>query len=96
MFLPREAVFQAQVGGDGTEGRNRVSWWHSKPFVVAPDEGLKDGMSLFQGGSTCQAQLKDQPLLEGLEGSFDATFGLRGMGGDVLNTQLVQDTADLG
>ncbi len=78
-------MLQAQVGGDGAESGNRISGLHGELFVIAHDKVFKDGISLIEGSSTCQAQLKNEPFLEGLEGTFDAAFSLRGTGGDMLN-----------
>jgi len=95
-FFPAKGMFQAQVRRDRAESRYRVSRRFSEFFVIAEDELFEDLVGLFEVFGLCEAQLDYKPLLEGLEGAFDAPFSLRGMGGDMLDAQLIQDTSDLG
>ena len=46
-------------------------------------------------GDADQRQLLDQPVLQGAEGTLRATPGLRRVGGDVLDAELVQGAPDL-
>ena len=47
-------------------------------------------------GDTAQAQFFDQAILQGLVGTFDAAFGLGGVGTDQLNVQFIQGAGELG
>jgi len=52
---------------------------------------FQEGVGLLQGGQALQAQLLDQPVLDGLKQPLDAPLGLRRLSADGLNAQLAQD-----
>lgn len=95
-LLPAEDVIEPDVGGDRAEGVLGLGGGHGELGVVAGDEVLQGSVGLLQRRGTGEAEFEDQALLEGAEGPLDAAFGLRGVGPDVLDAELTQDTADLG
>ena len=54
------------------------------------------GIGAVDVGNTQQAQFLDQAVLEGLVGAFDAPLGLRGVGANDLDVQLMHRSSELG
>jgi hypothetical protein len=51
---------------------------------------------LLQSGSLGQAEFADQTVLAGAPKTFDASLGLRGIGGDLLNAEFFESASEMG
>ena len=72
-----------------------MSWLDPKALIEAWQEVPQDLVCLVDGGGTSQSKLGDQAVLEGAPGALDAALGLRSVGEDEADAQLLQCPAEL-
>ena len=65
-------------------------------LVVGDAESGQYGVGLLQGGGVDQAEFANQAVLTGAPDAFDAALGLGGVGGDLLDAELVESASELG
>ena len=68
------------VGGGAREARGEVG-----------QERGQEGVGRGHRADVAQAQFADEAILQGLPEAFDAALGLRGVGGDVADAEVVED-----
>ena len=81
---------QGAVGVVAAAGRDR------KAAVEVFAKLGQIGIGGFHVGDAPQAQFLDQPVLQGLVGPFDASFGLRRVGTEDLDVQFLHGPPELG
>jgi hypothetical protein len=92
----REAADRVEVGGSSAPRGGRIRGASGEACVVAGHKSGEHAGRVGKGAGVRQAELDHETILEGAEEPFDPTFGLRGMGADPLNAQLVKRASDLG
>lgn len=81
---------------EGFVGVCGVSWFDGATVVMVRDVDVaKEDVGLFHGGDSGQTELFDQTVLVGTEVSFHATLGLRGVGADDLDVEVVHGACEL-
>ena len=65
--LDADGLSEGQLRGYWPVGRLGLLRLHGEPVVEPRQEVLEDFVGLIHGGSASQAQLGDQPLLEGAD-----------------------------
>ena len=82
--------------GDGDEGRSSLRRGEGEAGVVAGDELCrKPGIGGFDTCDVGQSEFGHEAILEGSEGSLDASLGLRTVRGDRFDPQFLQDPSDV-
>ena len=87
--LDREDPAKDTHGGRGTV---KVCWVLGYPLetpVVFGEESLQDMIGLLQGLGALESEFFDKAILKGPEEPFDPSLGLRGVGMDDPDTQLL-------
>src|SRR5437667_337000 len=64
--------------------------------IEVGEERRQEGGGGLERPDPAQAQLADETILQRLPEAFDAAFGLRGVGGDVANAEVLEDAAEVG
>src|ERR1700693_4657203 len=67
----------------------------SEAAVVVRDEALQHGVGGVDVGSLSQAKFTGQAVLQHAPEAFDAAFGLRALGGDESDAELLESPAEL-
>lgn len=89
-------VVESELRREGPIGRPRLRGRAREARIVARQEALEDGVRLGEGAGPGEAEFTDEAVLEGAPEPLDATFSLRGVGGDPGDAQRTQSAADLG
>lgn len=76
-------------GEDGTISGARLGSRLAEVLVEGWQKGRQDGIGLGGIAGTSAAQGLDQAVLKGLEEAFDPSLGLRRVGGDEADAQLI-------
>jgi hypothetical protein len=84
-----EAARQAAKVGSGVGGGT------CEALVVIGAEASEHGVGLVDGGGLSQAKFADQTVLAGAPGALDAALGLRRVGGNLLDAELVESASEL-
>ncbi len=81
---------------DFGEGAFSVQWGHAEPFVVVGDViFLQPTVGILHVRDPVELELGDQAILHGPEVALDPALGLWGQGANGLDTQLMQDPANV-
>jgi hypothetical protein len=91
-----EAAGEVEAARQGAEVVRGIGSGTGEAQVVVDAEEGEHGVGLWQRGSTGEAEFADQPVLASAPGTFDAAFGLGRVGGDLLDAEFLQGTAELG
>jgi len=67
----------------------------SEALIVATDEIRQELVGLFDSRDSGEAQFEGKAVLEGLPQAFDASFGLRGAGVDMVDAELLESSSEL-
>src|SRR5450432_1276525 len=84
-----EAARQAAEVGSGVGGGT------GEALVVVGTEAGEHGVGFGQSGGLSQAKFADQTVLTSAPGALDAALGLRRVGGDLLDAELVEGASQL-
>jgi hypothetical protein len=95
LMLEGEDLFRLQIGRPGTVGGAGVSCRESEAGVEGGQVGPEDAIGFLQGSSLSFAQFLDQSILKGAKESFHTSLGLRGVGGEGFDSQLMHQAAEL-
>ena len=68
----------------------------SEALVVIGAEAIQHGLSVRQSGGAGEPEFADQTVLAGAPGAFDTALGLRRIGGDLLDAELIESASELG
>ena len=90
-----EAADVVEVFGSGTPSLFRFARRTTEAAVVVGQKAAQDLVGGVQIGGTGQTQLAGEAILKGAPETFDAAFGLRTLGGDVGDAELLQSAAEL-
>src|SRR2546430_1474507 len=87
-------------GVEGTRGAPPEGRWVGGGAREAPvevgDEGRQIGVGGLEGRDPSEPQFADEAVLQGLPQPLDAALGLRGVGLDVADPELLQDAPEVG
>lgn len=87
---------QIQVTRDRTKRGGAIRRGAREALIVAGDVGGQKGVRSGEVADAREAELTDQPILEGSAEALDAAFRLRRRGGDPLDAEFGKRPADLG
>ena len=96
LIMQCETAGQIETTGQRAEVAGGLGGGTGEALVVVGAELLKHGVGLGQSGRPSEAKFADQAVLAGAPGALDAALGLRGVGGDLLDAELVESTSQLG
>ena len=85
-----------EIAGRPAPGGHGLGRGLGEAAVVVGEIGGQEGLGRGQGLDPVEAQLGDEPILEGRPEPFDAALGLGGVRGDVADAEVPQDLAELG
>jgi hypothetical protein len=85
-----------EIARRAAPGGGRVGGRLGKAAVVVGEIGLQERVGRGHGRDRVEAQLRDEPILEGGPEPLDAALGLGRVRGDVADAQVPQDLAELG
>src|SRR5678809_982635 len=91
-----EAASEIEAARQGAEVAHGFGGGARETLVVVEAESGQYGVGLLQGGGVDEAEFADQAVLTGAPDAFDAALGLRGVGGDLLDAELVESADKLG
>jgi hypothetical protein len=91
-----KATDAVQIFGSGTPSFFRLARGASKATVVVRQEVAQDLIGGAQIVSTGQTQLAGEAILKGAPEAFDAALGLRTVGCDVGDAELLESATELG
>src|SRR5678810_969037 len=91
-----EAASEIEAARQGAEVAHRFGGGARETLVVVEAEPGQDRVGLLQGGGVDEAEFADQAVLTGAPDAFDAALGLGGVGGDLLDAELVESASELG
>src|ERR1700674_3144905 len=94
--LVMKAADAIQILRSGTPGFFRLAGRTAEAPVVVGQEAAEDFVGRFHFGCTGEAEFAGEAILKGAPQAFDAALGLRGLGGDVGDAELLQSAAELG
>ncbi len=83
------------MGGEGTMHVFLISWWLAETSVEISNEFRNVVVSSFYRVDTAKPQFFDQSILQGLVRTFNSTLGLRGIGADDIDVQLIKRASEL-
>jgi hypothetical protein len=73
----------------------RIAWWLAEPGIEILDKRRCIEVCRFDRIDIAQPQFLHQPILQGLVSTFNAAFGLRGVGADNVDVQLIERPTEL-
>ena len=91
-----EAAGEIEARGEGSEVALSLASGDGEALIVV---GAEAGEDLVGGGEIAgvrEAEFADQAVLAGAPGALDAAFGLRRVGGDLLDAEFFQSPAQMG
>ena len=91
-----EATGQIEGVWQRAKVRNRFRRENGEAAFEVGQESFEHMIGVLQSAGVSQAEFADEAVLEGAPETFDAAFGLRGVGGDLLDAELFQGTSDVG
>ena len=94
--LVHPAADAVQIAGCGPPGGFGIARRTSEAAVVVGQESPQDLVGGVQIAGTGQTQFADQTILEDAPEAFDAALGLRTVGSDVGDAELLEGAAELG
>jgi len=95
LVVQAQATSQIETAGQGAKIASGVGGRTGEALVVIGAELVEHSIGLRQGGGLSQAKFTDQTILAGAPGAFDAALGLGRVGGDLLDTELVESPPEL-
>ena len=93
--LVMKAADAVQIFGSGTPSLFRLARGATEAAVVVGQEAAQDLVGGVQIVGTGQTQFAGEAILKGAPEAFDAALGLRTVGGDVGDAELLQSAAEL-
>jgi len=91
-----EATYPIQVLGSGTPCFFSFAWCATEAPVVIRKESAEDFVGRFQIANPGQPQFAGEAILKGAPEAFDAAFGLRRVGSNVGDAELLESATELG
>jgi hypothetical protein len=91
-----EAADAVQVCWSRSPGFLRIARSAGEATIVISDESGQELIGGVEIGGSGEAEFAGEAVLQSAPESLDAAFGLRALGGDVSDTELLEGTAELG
>src|SRR5437879_6651391 len=84
-----------ELAGRPPPDAGRVGRGPGEAAVEVGEEGGQVGIGRLEGGDPAEAQLADEAVLQGLPQTLDAALGLRGVGLDIADAELLQEAPEV-
>ena len=94
-FLPAHGAIEVLVVGQRPVHVLRIAWRLAKTSIEILDKRRCIEVCRFDRIDIAQPQFLHQPILQRLVGAFYAAFGLRGVGADNVDVQLIKRAPEL-
>ena len=90
-----EAARKIEAAWQGAEVPSGIGGGAGEALVVVGTELGEHGIGVLHGGGADEAEFADQTVLAGAPDAFDAALGLRRVGGDLFDAELVESASEL-
>src|ERR1700690_26091 len=94
--MQSQTAGQIEAARQTAKVRRGLGGGTGEALVVVGAEVGEHGVGLGQRDSLSEAKFADQAVLAGAPSALDAAFGLRRVGGDLLDAELFQGASELG
>src|ERR1700730_15242948 len=95
LVVQAEAAGEVEAAGQAAKVRNRIGGGTGEALVVIGAEASEHGIGLFQRSGLSETKFADQAILTGAPGALNAALGLRRVGGDLLDAELLEGVSEL-
>ena len=95
LVMKAEATIEIEAARQAAEVAGGLGRRTGEAPIVVGAEAVEHGVGLGQGGGLSETKFADQAILTGAPDALDAALGLRGMGGDLLDAELLESASEL-
>ena len=96
LIVQAETTGEIEAARETAKVRSRVGGGAGEALVIVGAELGEHGVGLFQSWGLGETEFADETVLAGAPGALDAAFGLRRVGGDRLDAELIEGATELG